>query len=301
MKFKNNKKKIFLLILGISLSLLSTNMGNINLTEENIDLSEKLNLLKVSEKIHINNNWSAVKAAGICSGNGTLTNPYLIEDLVIDAGHVGSCIFIENSDDYFMILNCSLTNAENAFDLSEAGIKLWNVSYGSLINNSFIKSNIGMYFYISKNITLIGNSITSQHERGIRLVNCDNFYAYLNNIRGTIYDLFIQDSTLRFYSRKEFNYTYNGRTFTNYIGNYWRAYPGSDEDNDGIGDEIHHFEDGVGIDVDLYPLIAPTENYDFSTIIIPDIPDGVIPGYDVFLLLGIFSILSIFIINKRRK
>lgn len=43
------------------------------------------------------------KTAGICTGQGTYSDPYVIQDLVIDAGESGSCILIENSNDYFKI------------------------------------------------------------------------------------------------------------------------------------------------------------------------------------------------------
>ena len=42
-----------------------------------------------SEKIHVNNNWTATKAAGICTGGGTVQNPYTLKNLIIDAGGIG--------------------------------------------------------------------------------------------------------------------------------------------------------------------------------------------------------------------
>ena len=68
----------------------------------------------ISGKIHINNNWSAAKAAGICTGNGTYSEPYIIEDLEIDAGGSGSGILIENSDVYVKIENCTVSDSENS-------------------------------------------------------------------------------------------------------------------------------------------------------------------------------------------
>jgi hypothetical protein len=61
-------------------------------------------------RIHINGNWTDVKTVGICSGGGTYSDPYVIEDLIIDGGALGYYILIENSDVHFIIRNCSFTN-----------------------------------------------------------------------------------------------------------------------------------------------------------------------------------------------
>ena len=96
--------------------------------------------LNLVEKIVINNgngstyNWSVAKADGICTGNGTYSEPYIIEDLVIDAGGSGSCISIENSDVYFIIENCTLYNSGGYYT---AGIKLSYVDNSQLINNTW--------------------------------------------------------------------------------------------------------------------------------------------------------------------
>ena len=87
----------------------------------------------VSGKIHIYYNWSATKTAGICTGSGTKTDPYIIEDLEIDGGGSGSCILIENSNVYFKIENCMDYNSGNAW--ADAGIRLYNVDNGKLIDD----------------------------------------------------------------------------------------------------------------------------------------------------------------------
>ncbi len=50
---------------------------NINLDKNNLLLS------KVSGRIHIDNNWTEAVDAGICTGNGSYYDPYIIEDWVI--------------------------------------------------------------------------------------------------------------------------------------------------------------------------------------------------------------------------
>ncbi|MFW9973179.1 MAG: NosD domain-containing protein, partial [Candidatus Odinarchaeota archaeon] len=298
MKSKNVIKTIFLIIFGVF--LLTSAVGvNIFSTMRNYnDLGQKLNLSKIFGKIHIKNNWSDAKAAGICTGNGTSNDPYLIKDLEIDGGGVGSCIFIENSNDYFMILNCSLTNAEDDILFEEAGIKLYNSSNGQLINNTISNPDgVGIFLHISNDTTLIGNSINGNHEAGARIVICHNILAYLNNFRGQWYDVFFMDSTFRFFSERKITYIYEGRTYTSFMGNYWSSYPDEDNTGDGIGDEQLIYTDGIEYHIDDYPLIDPIENYQ----IIGFASGEAIPGYNYFLLIGILSVLSIFIINKINK
>jgi len=52
-------------------------------------------------------------------------------------------------------------------------------------------------------------------------------------------------------------YTYRGKEYSGYMGNYWDDYKGSDENGDGIGDTPY----SINSDADNYPLMEFWENY----------------------------------------
>ncbi|MDX1799156.1 MAG: hypothetical protein R3255_10945, partial [Candidatus Lokiarchaeia archaeon] len=161
MKSNAKSKIMILIILGILFalapmitinpSLITGNNNVINLDNEYLKISE------ISGKIHIINNsgWVDFKNAGNCTGSGTYSDPYVIEDLVIDAGGSGNCILIENSNVYFKIENCTLYNAGWG---SDAGIRLLNVNNSLLIGNDCSSSYLGIDLSNgSYNNTIAGN------------------------------------------------------------------------------------------------------------------------------------------------
>ncbi|MFX1590609.1 MAG: hypothetical protein ACFFC1_20945, partial [Promethearchaeota archaeon] len=97
---------------------------NVNISFNNINLKSA----KVSGKIFIfgNYEWDLFRTAGNCTGEGNYSNPYVIEDLIIDAGGSGNCIEIRGSDVFFRIENCTLYNSGS----SDHGIDLYSVSNG---------------------------------------------------------------------------------------------------------------------------------------------------------------------------
>lgn len=114
-----------------------------------------------------------------CSGSGTLMDPYIIENIEIDALRNGSGIEILNSHVYFIIRNCVISNS--GLLGGDAGIKLSYVSNG--IINSCISSNnlVGIHLRFSSNLTIF-DAISNQNKKwGIKLDFSNN-----NTLRGTV-------------------------------------------------------------------------------------------------------------------
>lgn len=202
MKSNTKSETIILIIFGILFAFVP--MVTINPliitgnTEEITFDKEKPKISVVSGKIRIINNsgWVDFRNAGNCTGSGTYSDPYIIKDLEIDGGSSGTSIFIENTNVYFKIENCTLYNTEwgseagigllnvnnsqlidNDCSYSQIGIVLGNVSdYGGGCNNNTITGNIvnnnrgGMYLFDSYNNTLSGNTANNNTWSGIYLV-----------------------------------------------------------------------------------------------------------------------------------
>jgi len=163
-------KTIILIALGIFIAFSILNNDNLNLNTGNSDEinldNEYIETSAVSGLIHIDNNWTAAKGALICTGNGIYSDPYVIEDFVIDGEFSESCILIENSDVYFKIENCTVYNSGVTID---AGIRLINVSNSQLINNNCSSNRRGIFLYSSDNNTISGNTANSNPDYGIIL------------------------------------------------------------------------------------------------------------------------------------
>ena len=191
MKSKAKSKILILITLGILFALLPMITINLNFitgnSNKSSDYSDKINLdnknLKISAvsgKIYINGSseWLAFKNDGNCTGLGTYSDPYVIEDLVIDGGGSGCCIWIENSAMYFKIENCTVFNS-GADTYYDAGIRLLSTTKGTLINNNCSHNYNGIHLENSNNNTVSGNTANNNSHIGIYLIDSNN-----NNISG---------------------------------------------------------------------------------------------------------------------
>ena len=140
---------------------------------------------------------------------------------------------------------------------SSEGIVLGSSSSNNLINNTISSNNWGIYFLNSSN-NEISNNVISNNEKGLYFIYySNNNKIYLNNFINNAKNADSWGSTNIWNSTHQINYTYNGSQYTNYLGNHWSDYAGSDADGDGIGDTPYSI-DG---ETDNYPLMQPWERY----------------------------------------
>ena len=179
---KFTKIKTILILLGIIFALSTVITYNLNFNAGNNDKSsvysdaitldkENLKLSIVSGKIHIINNsgWIDFRNADNCKGQGIPSDPYVIEDLEIDAGGLGSCIWVENTDVYFKIENCTVYNSGGDPPDPNAGIRLSYVNNSQLIDNNCSSNENGIILYESNKNNISGNTANDNHYYGIKL------------------------------------------------------------------------------------------------------------------------------------
>jgi parallel beta-helix repeat protein len=121
-------------------------------------------------------------------GDGSPENPYLIDGLDIDrGGTAGHCIYIKNTRASFIMRDCRFTGADvspgegsgmsygEMIAESGAGILLYNVANGELVNNTCNNNNNnGIFLLYSRLNTVANNTCNNNGWDGIYLETSDS-------------------------------------------------------------------------------------------------------------------------------
>ncbi|RJS71737.1 hypothetical protein CW714_05295, partial [Methanophagales archaeon] len=210
--------------------------------------------------------------------------------------------FIDNAGQVILVKCKNITVMNSELTNTNVGIELWQ-SDNCLISNNNISNNWGISIYEggislyeSNNNIISENNISSNNWFGISLWYSSDNIIYMNNFINNTESVYSFDSTNIWNSTSQMTYTYEGRTYTNYLGNYWSDYKGSDADEDGIGDTPYSI-DG---DKDNYPLMERFENY-FGGVEEEYNPKVSVPPYAPFAEYGHVGTNLTFIIKVENK
>jgi parallel beta-helix repeat protein len=120
----------------------------------------------------------------IKTGNGTSDDPYVIENLEINADGTKSGIEIRDTSKYLHIRNCTIINSEleeSSNGYGWGGITLDNCSNVNIISCTFKDNYIGIYLNNSDQNTLSENFASYNEGFGIGLFNSSKNIVFNNN------------------------------------------------------------------------------------------------------------------------
>ncbi|MFX1316506.1 MAG: nitrous oxide reductase family maturation protein NosD [Promethearchaeota archaeon] len=269
--------------------------------------------------------WEAINSTyNWCNGAGTLNDPYILENITIDGGNSNSCIEIESSSIYFEIRNCTLFNSGD----TEAGIFLFNVLNGKLIeNNCSFNNGYGILLLESSDITISRNTANN---------NILGIYLYEANQNVVVENLVNENSNKGIYVRSNSNNNNLSQNSVNnnkdsgiYLSNSNYTDISHNDANGNTWDGIHLFGSdyntisentvvnnkhyGISLLRSSYNTIIDNKiTYILKCIEEDDECEGniisnnscykekptEIPGYNIFLLIGLIFTISLIMINK---
>ena len=173
-----------LLVVVLSFSfMISTSMTDVMKPTE---MSEKTRMYEISYDSHAPFNISSngdFETQG-WPGNGSITNPYLIQNLNITSTTNSTCIWITNTTSHFIIEDCWFTSTIDnyGFYQSLCPITLTNVSNGKVERNQIVDSRIAVSGYLLSNFSISDNSLSVSYQ-GIS-VAMSNSTVVSNNTQG---------------------------------------------------------------------------------------------------------------------
>ncbi len=150
--------------------------------------------------ISINGN-TALATFPTKTGSGTFADPYIIENIFIDADLTGSGIYLQNVDVFLHIINCTIIYSGS--NSGDAGIRLENCHNITIINCTSVDNGFyGIFLFSSSNNTLYGNNASYNSEYGIYLVSSTNNTLSENNASfNSDVGLYLESSSINILSK----------------------------------------------------------------------------------------------------
>ncbi|MBA3045740.1 MAG: right-handed parallel beta-helix repeat-containing protein [Candidatus Thermoplasmatota archaeon] len=124
------------------------------------------------------------------TGDGSETNPWIIEDWDVNGTGYLYCIYIGNTTEFFTLRNCYLHHT----DIGGIGIELFSNMNGTIENNAMTFNMWNIRVKDASNHSITYNTLNYHDEYGIWLDGSQNNLVYYNYISGGESGLFLINS-----------------------------------------------------------------------------------------------------------
>jgi len=227
--------------------------------------------------IEISNNYEFTVENGVCSGNGTLADPYIIENWIIDAGYDNYGIRIHGTTSAFIIRNVTISGAAKSaiylsyvkngkiesciFEGNWVGVTLNFSSINRIASSFFADNTDAIRFYFSSSNQILTNTF-EDNEAAIWLDASHNNELMGNLISDGYTGVYLNlDSEANlivgnaFVNNVRHAYTDDPNVWDDGLeGNYWDGFAAIDANDDGIWDSPYHIS--IDGDQDNFPLMT---------------------------------------------
>ncbi|WP_371804192.1 NosD domain-containing protein [Candidatus Lokiarchaeum ossiferum] len=220
------------------------------------------------------NNWSKAIHDGWVTGQGTSTDPYLINNIKVDTDNLGNALTIQNSKNVFFVINNSKFIAGDDY----SAIELINSANGTITNSIFAESKYGVFLNGGSLQNTISKNTIIENEYGIYF----GFMTMANMIMGNgisnneILGVFAETSasnnmiSMNYFQRNPIHAKDNSSMGNIWnltmMGNFWDDYTGEDNDTDSIGDDPYSITGDIQDFLPIFnhdPMIIPIMNHSY--------------------------------------
>ncbi len=220
------------------------------------------------------NNWSKAIEDGWVTGQGTVSNPYLINGIEVNTDNLGNALTIQNSKNVIFLINNSQFIAGDDY----SALELRNVANGTVANSTFTASKYGILLQggtmqntISDNKVLdndygiyfgsmsMANIVMSNGITGNRIIGIFSETTASNNM--VAMNFFLENPI-----HAEDNSSMGNMWNLTMMGNFWDDYGGEDNDTDFIGDEPYVITGEIKDFLPMFnhdPMIIPIMNHSY--------------------------------------
>ncbi len=171
----------------------------------NLDISKslltKINVATTDDPIYIDSDatFREVALERNWTGDGTISNPYIITNLILeDTDQQSYLIDISDTTVYFQISNCQISGGD-------IGIQLYNIIHGSIINSTIINCNSGIRMDSATDSAIVDNEILANNGNSIHVWDSSSIRIINNNLTNNRNGIELGNSNLCLISGNSFS------------------------------------------------------------------------------------------------